>query len=186
MRGLLHVFAVLVLAVAVPSAAEILHADKSGFVSAHTLTLAAPPERAYEALTDEVAQWWDATHSYGGTASGFSLDATALGCFCESLPDGGSVAHMQVVFAQPGVRLRMLGGLGPLQSLGVSGSMDFSFTPTEEGGSVLEYRYQVGGYLPEGLDQWANAVDQVQLGQLKRLQAYLESGEALNVANAAP
>lgn len=162
------------------ASAEVLQSDRAGFISSHTLTLAAPPARAYEALTADVAKWWDASHSYSGKASGFSLDARALGCFCEALDDGGSVAHMQVVFAQPGVRLRMIGGLGPLQAVGASGSMDFSFTPTDDGGSVLEYRYQVGGFLPEGLDQWAKAVDQVQLGQLMRLQKYLETGEALN------
>ncbi len=162
-----------------PVSAEVLSSSDAGFVSAHTLDLPADPASVYEALTTDVAKWWDASHSYGGKASGFSLDASALGCFCERLPDGGEVAHMQVVFARAGRQLRMIGGLGPLQGLGVAGSMDFSLIETESG-SRLEYRYSVSGYTPEGLDQWASAVDQVQLSQLNRLAEYVKTGKALN------
>lgn len=162
-----------------PVSAEVLNSSKAGFVSAHTLDMAADPARVYEALTRDVAKWWDASHSYGGQAAGFSLDARALGCFCERLADGGEVAHMQVVFARPARQLRMVGGLGPLQGLGVAGSMDFSLVATDTG-TRLEYRYSVSGYTPEGLDQWAGAVDQVQLGQLNRLAEYVKSGKSLN------
>lgn len=161
------------------TSADVLSASESGFVSAHTLELPAPPDQVYQALTRDIALWWDASHSYGGKASGFSLDARALGCFCEKLADGGEVAHMQVVFARPARQLRMVGGLGPLQGLGVAGSMDFSLVATEAG-SRLEYRYSVSGYTPEGLDQWASAVDQVQLGQLTRLVEFVKTGKALN------
>lgn len=178
LRGWMLTWTALLL-VALPAHAEVLSSSKAGFVSAHTLDLQADPTRVYEALTTDVAKWWDASHSYGGKASGFSLDARALGCFCERLADGGEVAHMQVVFARPARQLRMFGGLGPLQGLGVAGSMDFSLVVTETG-TRLEYRYSVSGYTPEGLDQWAGAVDQVQLGQLNRLAQYVETGKALN------
>jgi hypothetical protein len=38
-----------------------------------------------------------------------------------------------VVFVDPGHVLRMTGGLGPLQGMGIYGALDFSFTANEEG-----------------------------------------------------
>ena len=160
-----------------PARAELLAVAPHGFVSQHVLMLAAPPERAWTALTADIAQWWDATHSFGGEASGFSLAAEAGGCFCESLQDGGVVRHMVVVHARPGKRLVMHGGLGPLQGMGVAGSMTFELSP-RAGGSELRYRYEVGGFTAGGLEGIAPAVDAVQLGQLQRLQAYV-AGEPL-------
>ncbi|MGE0624035.1 MAG: hypothetical protein AB7I04_06035 [Pseudomonadales bacterium] len=164
--------AVLLLAAA-PVAAEVTAVAADGFVSEHTLTLRAETSRAYRALTDEVGAWWDASHSYSGEAANFSLDARAGGCFCEALPDGGSVEHMHVVFAQPGRQLRMQGGLGPLQGMGISGSMTFELAPGEDGQTVLRYRYVVSGASISSLAALAEPVDQVQLGQLRRLAAYL-------------
>lgn len=154
--------------------AEVTHLDDHGFVSQHSLLLNTSPTRAYQALTTDIAQWWDAEHSYSGQAENFSLDAKAGGCFCEKLPNGGSVEHMRVAFADPGKRLRLLGGLGPLQEMAVSGSMDFILQAEGENKTRLTYRYSVGGYLPGGLKPLANPVDQVQLGQLTRLQAYVD------------
>ncbi len=168
---LLSLFALLLF---VPNAgiAEVVSASPSGFVSQHTLLLDAEPTQAYEALTAKIHEWWDAEHSYSGKSSNFSLEAKAGGCFCEKLSDG-EVEHMRVIFADAGRLLRMQGGLGPLQGYAVTGSMTFEFVATDEG-SELRYVYVVGGYLPEGLDNWASAVDLVQLGQLKRLQAFLK------------
>ena len=156
--------------------AEVVASDTDGFVSEHVLVLQAPPARAYAALTSEIAGWWDPAHSYSGVAANFSLDARAGGCFCEALPDGGSVMHMQVVYAGPGELLRLEGGLGPLQGMGVSGAMSFGLEAMGEGQTRLTYRYVVSGYSPDGPDGLAGLaepVDQVQLGQLQRLAAYL-------------
>jgi len=157
-----------------PVLAEVTAVAADGFVSEHTLVLEADPMRAYQALTDEVGRWWDAAHSYSGEASNFSLDARAGGCFCESLPNGGSVEHMRVVLAKPGAMLRMQGGLGPLQAMGVTGSMSFELTADDGGRTVLRYRYAVSGASVSGLAELAEPVDRVQLGQLKRLAAYLD------------
>jgi len=161
--------------------AEVTSASAAGFVSEHVLVLPATPEEAYRALTQEISAWWDADHSYSGAAANFSMDAREGGCFCEKLLNGGSVMHMQVVYADPGVLLRLVGGLGPLQGMGVSGSMDFaleSLTETSGGkGTLLTYRYVVHGYAPgeAGVGAFAEAVDRVQLGQLLRLQSYLQT-----------
>jgi hypothetical protein len=81
-----------------------------------------------------------------------------------------------VVFADPDRTLRLVGGLGPLQSMAVAGSMQYTLTDGDDGTSRLSYRYTVGGYYPGGLDSVAAAVDLVQLGQLQRLKRYLETG----------
>ena len=152
--------------------AELLAVDKRGFLSEHVIEMPASSTRVWEALTAEIDRWWDATHSCGGKASAFSLDAKAGGCFCEMLDDGGSIEHMRVVQARPGVSLVMQGGLGPLQFMGVAGSM--SFTLSGEGETTeLRYRYEVGGFSVQGLDVIAPAIDTVQLGQLRGLQVYL-------------
>ncbi|MCZ6641526.1 MAG: ATPase [Gammaproteobacteria bacterium] len=153
--------------------AEVTVVSEQGFVSEHELDIAADPERVYQTLTDEIHLWWDATHSYSGKAENFYLEARAQGCFCEKLSSGGSVRHMQVVFADPGKQLRLSGGLGPLQGMGVAGSMSFVLV-SRAPGTRLEYRYEVGGFTAGGLAALAGPVDPVQLGQLQRLKAYVE------------
>ena len=151
--------------------AEVRHSTAAGFESHHRLILATTPERAYAALVDDVGLWWDATHSYGGDAAGFSIDDSAGGCFCEK-GDGLAVEHMRVVNAKPGHYLVMRGGLGPLQGMAVTGSMRFEFKPHAQGTELI-YSYRVGGYYPGGLTALADPVDQVQLGQLLRLQKHI-------------
>ncbi len=148
---------------------EVSDISAAGFVSEHEIQLAVSSDAAFRALTKQIRLWWNPVHTYSGNADNLTLDARAGGCFCEKLDGGGSVMHMQVVYAQPGRLLRLRGGLGPLQGLGVSGSMDFALEPVADG-TLLKYRYTVSGDTPDGL---AAAVDGVQLEQLLRLQAYL-------------
>lgn len=155
--------------------AEVTSTAAAGFVSEHVLSIAAPRAVVFRALTDEVGKWWDPQHSYSGDAANLTIDARPGGCFCERLNDGG-VAHMTVAFVQRDSVLRMLGGLGPLQALAVSGSMTFSLTDQPDGTTRLQYRYAVGGYSPDGLESLAQPVDQVQLGQLQRLKRFVETG----------
>ena len=155
---------------ALPALAEVVDVDDLGFVSRHVVDIEAPPERVYEALTAEVANWWDPAHSYSGDAANFTLGEGP--CLCESLPDGGEVVHMLVVLRRPGKALRLSGGLGPLQALGVSGGMTFDLDATDAG-TRLVYRYAVTG---RGTRDWAAPVDRVQWGQLERLRRYVETG----------
>jgi uncharacterized protein YndB with AHSA1/START domain len=161
------------------ASAELTASSPSGFISEHDITIAAPPQRVYDALTAEVGRWWDPAHSYSGNAANFTLDARAGGCFCERW-SSGEVRHMTVVFVEPGRTLRLTGGLGPLQSMTVNGSMTF----TLEGGATtrLHYRYAVSGWSPDGLTALAEPVDRVQLGQLLRLKRYVETGNAAGAA----
>jgi len=77
------------------------------------------------------------------------------------------------VFAEPGQTLRMIGGLGPLQAMAVTGSMTWSLSKTDTGTNV-KVTYSVGGYLPGGLQKMAPLVDKVMFEQLKRLKMYIE------------
>jgi uncharacterized protein YndB with AHSA1/START domain len=153
---------------------EVTDQSAVGFTSQHLLHVAATPTRTFQALTKEVDRWWDPEHSYSGEAANFSLDAVPGGCFCERWSTG-AVEHMRVLYVERPRVLRLEGALGPLQSIGAIGHMEF-ILEAEEGGTRLRYRYAVGGYSSGGLDTLAEAVDQVQLGQLERLKRYVETG----------
>ena len=154
--------------------AEVLEADDDGFVSAHEVAIGAPRSRVFDALVDEIDRWWDPAHSYSGDAANFSLDAVCG--LCESVDsDSGWVRHMRVDVLRPGKSLVLAGGLGPLQRLGVAGSMSFDLEATATG-TRLVYRYTVSG---RNVGAWAEPVDRVQLGQLLRLKRYVETGSAV-------
>lgn len=82
---------------------------------------------------------------------------------------------MEVVFLAPGKRLVLSGGLGPLQSLGATGSMSVDLTPAE-GGTKLQVTYAVTGYLAAGMNSWAAPVDSVLSEQFTRLKNLVEHG----------
>ena len=172
----LPILVILLTAVSPFAHADVVSSSPAGFVSEHQLTIAATRARVFKALTDDVGGWWDPEHSYSGNAANFSIDPRPGGCFCEKLPDG-AVVHMTVVFIRRDAMLRMIGGLGPLQAMAVSGSMTFELTDAANGATQLRYRYAVGGYAADGLDALAIPVDQVQLGQLERLRRYVETGD---------
>ncbi len=148
--------------------AEVTDTDLAGFSVQHKVTTTASPELLYAILTDDISQWWNADHSYSGKGENLSLTAKAGGCFCEQL-EQGSVEHMRIVFADKGKRLRMMGGLGPLQSIAASGPLDWAIEPLNAG-SQLTVTYHVSGYLKGGLQAWAAPVDQVIGEQVNRLK----------------
>jgi hypothetical protein len=128
---------------------------------------------------DGIANWWNAQHSYSGDSKNFTIDAKALGCFCEKLSNGGSIAHMQVVYVQPNSTIRMVGGLGPLQASGVSGSLTMRFiaSPAGASGSRIEMSYAVGGYMQGGYEKIAPLVNTVMVEQLVRLKSFIDTGK---------
>ena len=101
------------------------------------------------------------------------IDARPQGCFCEALGEGAGVVHLTVTFVNPGVILRLSGGLGPLGLMGVSGNMTWEFEDSEDG-AIVTLSYAVGGYLAEGLDSIAEAVDGVLVEQMTSLKAFVE------------
>lgn len=153
------------------SAAEVVEATLAGFTLRHSVDIAAPRAAVYRAAVHDIGEWWSDDHTVSGDASRLYIEAKPQGCFCEVLGPDGGVVHMLVTFVNPGVMLRLSGGLGPLGLMGVAGNMTWEF---EDGatGTTLTWRYAVGGYLAQGLDQVAPAVDGVlgeQISALKRL-----------------
>jgi hypothetical protein len=111
--------------------------------------------------------------TFSRDAANLSLDPRAGGCFCERLKDGGSVQHMMVVYAAPGIGLRLRGALGPLQAEGVDDALSWTFKPAA-GETAVTQSYVVGGYIRSGMQQWAPRVDRVLDEQLQRLKSYAE------------
>jgi hypothetical protein len=155
--------------------AAVVDSTQVGFLVRSEATVHAAPDSVYRALTGRIGAWWDSEHTFSGDSRNLSLDATPGGCFCESLPGGGGVRHLTVVFASPSRSLRLAGALGPLQGAGVAGSLTWSLSPAPDGTKV-GVEYSVGGYLQGGLPSLAPAVDAVMGGQLLRLKRFVETG----------
>lgn len=156
------------------SAAEIADSAANGFTYKLILNLQAPPETVYQRLL-AVGNWWNSSHTFSGDAHNLSIDAKPMGCWCEKLPNGGGVRHMQVVSVMPGKMLVMTGGLGPLQTMAATGSMKIVLGPAN-GGTQLQVTYSVTGYLPAGMNSLAAPVDGVLTEQFTRLKNYAETG----------
>ncbi len=162
----------LFLLVADQARSEVTAADEAGFQIKITKRAELSPRDTYQALT-EINRWWLKAHTYTGQSSNLAMDFDR-GWFIENLPDGGYVRHMEIVFHQPGKMLRLTGGLGPLQPMGVHGAMTFELraagTATE-----IDFSYNVSGYAPAGLTGYAPLVDQVLGQQLDSLKSYCDS-----------
>jgi len=156
--------------------AEVTGRNETGFATAGTVTIAATPTRVWAALV-KPGRWWNAEHSWSGDAANLSLQPRAGGCFCEALPGGGSVEHMQVIYADPGRQLRMTGALGPLQSEGLAATLSVQLEAAGKG-TKLTWSYKVGGYTALPLAQIAPAVDGVVAEQFGRLATFVETGSA--------
>ena len=153
-----------------PAQAAVKDQAASGFTLENSEWVPVAPDVAWRGLA-EVGRWWPKDHTWWGDASRLSLETRAGGCFCEI--DGARQAqHMTVVFAEPGKLLRLTGGLGPLQGMGLSGAMEWRLSE-ENGGTRITLWYRAGGYAPDDLRTLAPIVDRVQGQQLAGLAEYL-------------
>lgn len=164
------------LAVTTTARAEVVDAQANGFEVKRMAVLNAPADKVYAALA-QPSQWWSKEHTWSGSSANLSLAPMSGGCFCEKLPNGGSVMHMTVVYAQPGQGLRLFGALGPLQMSGATGHLGWTLSETN-GKTTLTQTYDVGGYMKGGLDKIAPGVDHMLSEQFDRLRAYVETGKA--------
>lgn len=158
---------------ATPSSADIIAKGDHGFQIRITQPIKAPPQKVYDALS-QVSKWWNADHTYSLDADNLYLEPKAHGWFGERLPGGGVVCHMQVVFVQPGKMIRLTGGLGPLQELGVQGAMTWSVKESDEG-SEFVLTYNVVGFLPDGMQMFAGPVNGVLSQQVEGLKRLVEN-----------
>ena len=67
------------------------------------------------------------------------------------------------------------GGLGPLQSMGMYGALDWQFTQPSPEQTTITLRYHVQGFSENGYAELAPVVDKVQAIQLNALANYLKS-----------
>lgn len=166
------------LLLASPAYAEVKTSSDTGFNIIHIATVQGSTDEIWKRLVAP-KDWWNKSHSWSGSTDGFYIDAQANGCFCELFqekgPDGklktvGSVEHMRVIFAQPGKVLRMQGGLGPLQSEAVTGTLTVAMEPSKDGQETkISFSYVVGGYMRYKVSEIAPAVDNVLGDQFRRL-----------------
>ena len=181
-----------------PAAAEVIASSEAGFVTRATAEVPADPSATWAALIAP-QNWWNKAHTFSGDSTNLYLDAQGGGCFCEKLPlkDGapgtrsGSVAHMRVVYADPGKALRMVGSLGPLQSEALIGTLTITLKPDRVGkpggaGTRIVFEYVVGGYMRYKVEEIAPAVDKVLAEQLAGLATSLGAAESATPSQVEP
>jgi len=154
------------------ASAEVLSAAANGFEVRETVHVAAAPDKAYAALLLP-ARWWSPVHTFSQNADNLKLDARAGGCWCETLPDGGSAEHLRVVFVAPGKILRLRGALGPLQGMGVEGALTWTLKGNGTG-TEISVSYAAGGFAKDGLVEMSKAVDRVLGEQIERLKKLID------------
>lgn len=169
-------FVVLCLAGALSAAstavAELTQSGENGFTVVHRLETPAAPADAWRVMAGHIDQWWNPDHSWSGQAANLHIRAEPGGCFCETLPGGGFVEHLRIVYLAPGSMIRFDGALGPLQGMAVGGRMTWTVEAVDAG-SAVTFTYHVFGHPEGGLTGIAPAVDAVIGEQLQRLGARL-------------
>jgi hypothetical protein len=157
--------------------AEIVDAQPNGFLVQESALVQASPAKVWQVLLVP-ARWWSSPHTFSGDARNLHLDARVGGDWTETLPSGGGVRHMTVVFIDPPSLLRMEGALGPMQDFGAAGHLTIRLK-AEAGGTRVDFAYDLGGHSPHGLDKIAPAVDHVLGEQITGLKAAAEASAKL-------
>lgn len=174
MRRLIFAAVALSALTAAPAFAEVKSATAGGFEVGGVIAIKAPPARVWAVLTTP-DDWWSRDHRWFRNST-LSLDLAPGGCWCETAADGRVSRHLETALVEPGSKLVLRGGLGPLQGQGASGGLTFNVKAEGEG-SVLNWSYIVGGYTPGGLENWATPVDGVLSAQLANLKTRVEAAD---------
>jgi hypothetical protein len=156
------------------AAAEVVGVGPNGFSLSETAHIAAPADKVYAAIITP-SQWWSSQHSFSGNAANMALEAKEGGCWCETLPNGGFVEHLRVVYAAPGKVLRLRGALGPFQGWGVDGAMTYTLKGDAKS-TDLTIVYNLGGFNKDGFDAVSKGADGVLAEAVLRLKAFVETG----------
>lgn len=155
-----------------PMAAKIVNLE--AFREIHIeqeVTIAAPPERVFEALTRDIAVWWSAPFFHSTTARRLVLEPEVGGRFYEDLGDGQGLLLATVSFIKQPDQLRMVGPLG-MSGL-VQGVISFQLEAKDEG-TLLKLSHRAIGEVTEETHSGYAAGWEVLLGT--RLRAYVEQG----------
>lgn len=155
-----------------PAQAAVKDATPAGFTVENQVLIQALPAQVWQAMTAQIDRWWPKDHTWWGTASTLTIDPRAGGCFCE-IAGKQQAQHLQVVFVDPEKTLRMSGGLGPMQGMGLHGVAEWTLK-AEGTATRVSWRYRAGGYTPDDLSKFAPIVDTVQAQQLAGLANWLQ------------
>ena len=153
--------------------AEVITVKESGFTVKNSIIVPAKAKQAWQLFHTQVNQWWPSEHTWWGESSTLKIDTFSGGCFCENNGDK-SAEHMRISYVEPNVLLRMTGGQGPLQGLGMYGALDWRFKKHESGTEII-LSYTVNGIIDGGFDKLAAIVDKVQHAQLINLQSFIKT-----------
>ena len=155
--------------------AEVTSVSETGFTMTFEQTVQAEPGDIYAAMT-RIGEWWDPDHSWEGKPENLYMDMRIGGCFCEKLSNGGGVEHLHLVYFAPAKEIRLTGGLGPLQGMGMGGAMVWIIKPGDEGNTVT-WTYTAHGHgSEESMKSLAPIVDQVQHQAFDRLVRFIKTG----------
>lgn len=153
--------------------AEVVDSAPGGATIRESVVINAPAARVWAAMI-RPALWWNSSHTYSGSAANLYVDLGQAGCLCEHTEHGGHVRHLSLVYLDPGHELRFEGGMGPLQTTGASGHMDWSLTEAD-GRTTVTWTYALGGYFPGGFVAFAPRVDGMLAEQVAGLKRYVEA-----------
>lgn len=163
----MRIILIFILLVPFKLSAKVISSSANGFIISIEQIANVSVEQAYNQFI-KIDEWWSADHTYSGKSDNLFLDPKAGGCFCEI--DGiKQVHHMLVTYIEPNKEIRMTGGLGPLQMMGVHGGMSWKFESIGTDQTKIIHKYSVSGFSPQGLDKLAPIVDQVQQLQVDSL-----------------
>lgn len=177
MKSAASALALAFIAGAVPASAKVAEVSERGFVVRYVAEVPADADKTWDMLL-RPSEWWDAQHTWSGSARNMTIEPRPGGCFCEVLPNKespkaaprGGVEHMRVIYVERPRALRMAGVLGPLQADAAEGTMTFELKPASNGeGTQILLEYVVGGYARTPYAKLAPAVDGVLGEQVRRL-----------------
>lgn len=155
--------------------AAVTETKAGGFVATHTANVAATPAQIWAQVLVP-SKWWSKAHTWSGKSENLTLTTSPGGCFCETMPNSGFAEHARVIFVAPGSMLRLSGGLGPLQSEAVNGTLTISLQPTDNSQTKITFSYVVGGAAQYDLSAIGPAVDGVIGEQHSRLVQLIRNG----------
>lgn len=158
---------------AVPVKAAVVDVGPSGIEIQHSFKVAAAPQKVWDVLV-QPARWWSNDHTFSGKAANMTLEPKAGGCWCETLPNSGSVRHMDVGYFAPPKSLVLRGSLGPLYNLAADGALAWTLTASGAETEVT-LTFRAGGYIKDGFAKWAGPVDMVLGQQTARLKQAVEN-----------
>ena len=159
-------FAVLLMATIPVAHGEVVAVGDQHFHIRIVMQVPAEPQAAYDQFV-AIGDWWDPSHTWFGGEAELSIDPVAGGCFCER-DETRSAKHMMVGLANPGQEIRLIGGLGPLSTFALNGTMIVRFQEND-GNNFISLEYRVTGMVDGSIANLAAVVDQVLSGQMQRL-----------------